>query len=169
MMQTEIRTHSNQDFFKTIIPIITSVFSVYLTIGMTVGMLPGYIETNLKFNSIVVGVVIGAQALATLVTRAYAGKLTDTKGAAQYSSRLGGILGIITAVLYVTAAFLYSIPVWALIILIAARILHGIAESLLVTGSLTWGIGLTGVAKSGKVMTWNGIAMYAGIAIGAPL
>lgn len=168
MMETKIKTNSNQDFFKTIIPIITSVFAVYLTIGMTVGMLPGYIETNLKFNSIIVGVVIGAQALATLATRAYAGKLTDTKGA-QYSSRLGGVLGIITGVLYATAAFLYSIPVWALIILIAARILHGITESLLVTGSLTWGIGLTGVAKSGKVMTWNGIAMYAGIAIGAPL
>lgn len=30
-------------------------------------------------------------------------------------------------------------------------------------------IGLVGHSSSGKVMTWNGITMYAGIAMGAPI
>jgi len=167
-MEAIIKTNTETGFYKAITPIILSVFSVYLTIGMTLGILPGYIETDLKFNSIFVGVAIGIQALATLLTRAYAGKITDTQGA-RLSSRIGGWLGTITGILYLTAALLSTNASIALVIILASRILHGIAESLLVTGSLTWGIGLVGVEKSGKVMTWNGIAMYAGIALGAPL
>ncbi|SEB00815.1 MFS transporter [Pedobacter hartonius] len=167
-MNATIEKNVEPGFYKTIIPIILSVFSVYLTIGMMLGILPGYIETGLKYNSIIVGVVIGTQALATLLTRSYAGKLTDTKGA-RLSSRIGGTLGIITGILYLTAALFSRNAATALTIILTTRILHGIAESLLVTGSLTWGIGLVGVEKSGKVMTWNGIAMYAGIALGAPL
>lgn len=167
-MDAIIRTNSEVGFYKTIAPIILSVFSVYLTIGMTLGILPGYIENHLKMNSIWVGIIIGMQALATLSTRAYAGRRTDTKGA-RSSSRLGGSLGILTGLLYLTSALLDRNIFLALAIVIASRILHGIAESLLVTGSLAWGIGLVGMEKSGKVMTWNGIAMYAGIALGAPL
>lgn len=167
-MDAIIKKNAGAEFYKTIIPIILSVLSVYLTIGMMLAILPGYIENNLKYSSVILGLVIGAQALATLLTRAYAGMLTDTRGA-RLSSRLGGVLGMITGMLYLMAALFSSNPVWALTIILISRILHGIAESLLVTGSLTWGIGLVGVDRSGKVMTWNGIAMYAGIAIGAPL
>lgn len=167
-MNAAISTKTEAGFYKTILPVMLSVFSAYLSIGISLGILPGYIETRLQCNSISVGLVIGIQALATLSTRAYAGKHTDTKGA-RSGSRLGGWLGIITGVLYVTAALLSAnIPV-AFAIILLSRILHGISESLLVTGSLTWGIGLAGLEKSGKVMTWNGIAMYAGIALGAPL
>ncbi len=167
-MDAIIEKDVESGFYKTIIPIILSVLSVYLTIGMMIAILPGYIETSLKYNSVIVGLVIGTQALATLLTRAYAGRLTDTKGA-RFSSRLGGALGMVTGMLYLVAALFNHNPVWALMIILVSRGLHGIAESLLVAGSLTWGIGLVGVGRSGKVMTWNGIAMYAGIAIGAPL
>jgi predicted MFS family arabinose efflux permease len=71
--------------------------------------------------------------------------------------------------MYLVATVFNSGASFSLVIIFASRIIHGIAESLLVTGSLTWGIGLVGVERSGKVMTWNGIAMYAGIAVGAPL
>ncbi len=167
-MNATIEQNAEAGFYKIITPIILSVFSVYLTIGMMLGILPNYIESNLKYNSVIVGVVIGAQALATLVTRAYAGKLTDTKGA-RLSTRIGGALGLITGLLYLTSTLFGSSPALALTLVLTSRILHGVAESLLVTGSLSWGIGLVGMSRSGKVMTWNGIAMYAGIALGAPL
>lgn len=155
-------------FYAAIAPIILSVFAIYLTIGITLGILPGYIQNSLEFGSVTVGIVIGLQALATLLTRAYAGKTTDTKGA-KVSTRLGTILTTTTGILYVASTFFMSNVSLALGIILVARMIHGIAESLFLTGALTWGIGLVGAQKSGRVMTWNGIAMYAGIAIGAPL
>jgi hypothetical protein len=50
-------------------------------IGITLGVLPALIKNNLQFDSFAVGIVIGVQSLATLLTRAYAGKTPDTRGA----------------------------------------------------------------------------------------
>ncbi|OXG09076.1 putative MFS family arabinose efflux permease [Flavobacterium araucananum] len=156
------------DFYKATVPIILSVFAIYLTIGLTLGIVPQFVQNDLKFSSLIVGLVIGLQPLTTLLTRAYFGKLTDTRGAKK--SKLAGILFVMVAgIIYVLAALFSAYPLAALLLLLLARIVHGIAESLLVIGALTWGIGLVGPEKSGKVMTWNGIAMYGGIAVGAPL
>jgi MFS family permease len=161
------RSLNDSNFYRVIVPVITSVFAVYLTIGMTLGVLPGYIQNKLGYSSLFVGVAIGLQALATLLTRAYAGKITDTKGA-KISNRIGALLGVVTGIMYLAATLFCPAAPFSLAIIFASRIVHGVSESLLVTGSLTWGIGLVGIAKSGKVMTWNGIAMFAGIALGAP-
>ena len=134
---------------------------------MSLGILPWYVKNDLKFNSVIVGIVVGLQSLATLLTRAYAGKLTDTKGA-KTSSHRGILFIIVSGAIYALATFFSHKVIFSLGLIIAARVIHGISESLAVTGALTWGIGLVGVKRSGKVMTWNGIAMYAGIALGAP-
>ncbi len=155
-------------FYRAIIPIILSVFGVYLTIGIVLGVLPEFVQRRLGYGSIVVGLVIGLQFLSTLLTRAYSGKITDTRGAKR-SNRYGMVLAVFAGVAYVLAVLFREHHLPALVLLLLARILHGVGESFLVTGALTWGIGLVGHSKSGKVMTWNGIAMYAGIAIGAPL
>lgn len=157
-----------QRFQRIITPIIISVFAIYLTIGMTLGTLPGFVKNDLKFDSFLVGLVIGLQFLATLLTRAYAGKLTDTKGP-KLSSKSGILLIILSGIIYLTAVFFSRQPLVALGLIMLARLIHGISESLSITSALTWGIGLVGTQKSGRVMTWNGIAMYAGIAIGAPM
>ncbi|MNK56226.1 major facilitator superfamily transporter [compost metagenome] len=152
---------------KLLIPIVITVLAVYTTIGISLGILPKFIKQELGFDNLAVGLVIGLQALATLLTRSYAGKTTDVLGSKISTTR--GILLVLSAgVLYMCACTVVSIPLLSLSLLLMSRIVHGIAESFLVTGMLTWGIGLLGQQNSGKVMTWNGIAMYAGIAIGAP-
>ncbi|KFF25845.1 MFS transporter [Chryseobacterium vrystaatense] len=167
-MSTTLEKGQTINFYKATMPIILSVFTIYLTIGIALGALPKFVQNNLGFNSLIIGLVIGLQSLATLVTRAYSGKITDTKGAKK-SKMSGVILSIIAGVTYIIAVSCQSSPLLALGFLLLARIIHGVGESFLVTGALTWGIGLAGHQSSGKVMTWNGIAMYAGIAIGAPL
>ncbi|MET3036633.1 MFS transporter [Chryseobacterium sp. NRRL B-14859] len=155
-------------FYQAIAPIIISVFGVYLTIGIVLGVLPMFVRGKLGFDSMIVGLVIGLQSLSTLLTRAYSGKITDTRGAKR-SKMSGVILAVLAGVVYILAVLFQANKWAALVFLLLARIIHGVGESFLVTGALTWGIGLVGPSKSGKVMTWNGIAMYAGIAVGAPL
>lgn len=164
---TDTINDTENSFAKIMTPIIMSVFAVYLTIGMTLGTLPSYVKGDLKFNTFIVGLVIGLQSLATLLTRAYSGKVTDTKGA-KSSNHTGILLMIFAGGIYIAASVFTNNAILALTLLLVARIVHGVSESLAITGALSWGIGLVGVHKSGKVMTWNGIAMYAGIAIGAP-
>jgi hypothetical protein len=45
----------------------------------------------------------------------------------------------------------------------------GSAESLVGSGSIGWGIGRVGAQNTAKVISWNGIASYGAIAVGAPL
>ncbi|ROH87429.1 MFS transporter [Chryseobacterium cucumeris] len=167
-MSTTLEKGQTINFYQATAPIIISVFSVYLTIGIALGVLPRFVQNTLGFDSIIVGLVIGLQSLSTLLTRTYSGKITDTRGAKK-SKMSGVILAVIAGIAYVLAVLFQTQPILALAFLLLARIIHGIGESFLVTGALTWGIGLAGHSSSGKVMTWNGIAMYAGIAIGAPI
>ncbi|WP_137904126.1 MFS transporter [Chryseobacterium sp. 2VB] len=167
-MSTTLEKGQTINFYQATAPIIISVFAVYLTIGIALGVLPRFVQNTLGFDSIIVGLVIGLQSLSTLLTRAYSGKTTDTKGAKK-SKMSGVILAVIAGIIYVLTVLFQANPILALSFLLIARIIHGIGESFLVTGALTWGIGLVGHSNSGKVMTWNGIAMYAGIAIGAPI
>jgi len=162
------KTKQANNFYKIITPVIISVFVVYLTMGMALGVLSVFVKNDLKFSTLIVGLVIGMQSLATLLTRAYSGKITDTKGAKK-SYHSGVILVIIAGGIYLIAVGFVQYPILALVLLLLARCIHGVSESLFVTGVLTWGIGLVGQQQSGKVMTWNGIAMYGGIAAGAPL
>ncbi|WP_345988387.1 MFS transporter [Chryseobacterium sp. Chry.R1] len=160
--------HNNIPLKKVLAPIVISVFAVYLTIGITLGALPALIKNELKFDSFIVGAVMGLQFLATLLTRAYAGKITDTLGA-KISNHRGIFMVFAAGILYIAGSSSVHFPILALGLLILSRIIHGISESMMVTGALTWGIGLVGAHNSGKVMTWNGISMYGGIALGAPL
>lgn len=167
-MSTTLEKGQTINFYQATAPIIISVFGVYLTIGIALGVVPGFVQNTLGFDSIIVGLVIGLQSLSTLLTRAYSGKITDTRGAKK-SKMSGVILAVAAGIVYVMAVLFQAHPLLALSFLLIARIIHGIGESFLVTGALTWGIDLAGHSSSGKVMTWNGIAMYAGIAIGAPI
>lgn len=57
----------------------------------------------------------------------------------------------------------------SLAVLLAARVALGIAQGLIGVGTLSWGIGQVGAEHTARVISWNGIASYGAIAIGAPL
>ena len=150
----------------------TCVFLGYLTVGISLGTIPAYVHGTLGFNNLVVGLVIGLQSAATLASRHFSGTLCDRRGSRK-AVLYGGALSALAGVAYILSVWLARAGVGtangALSALLAGRILLGLGESLLITGALSWGIGLAGHQRSGKVMAWVGIAMYGALACGAPL
>jgi MFS family permease len=67
------------------------------------------------------------------------------------------------------AAALHSIPWLSLAVLLPSRLLLGVGESLGSTGSTLWGISSAGHKNMAKVISFNGIATYGAMALGAPL
>ncbi len=159
---------TNTSVLVRLIPFVAMVFIAYLTVGIPLAALTLYVGGALGYGTVTVGWTIGIQSIATLLTRKFAADVTDTRGPRR--SVIAGIAVIFAAgIFYLVSTVIHGSPGFSLAILLLGRIGIGIGESLMVTGSLTWGIGTVGQANAGKVMTWNGIAMYMAIAVGAPL
>ncbi|WP_341678372.1 MFS transporter [Niveibacterium sp. SC-1] len=152
---------------RPLLPFVWMVFAVFLCIGMLLGVLPSHVHGQLGLGAFWVGLAIGLQSFAALVTRAYGGALSDTRG-----PRRALLQGLLAGSASGLLLWVSSLPQWpaptAYGLLLAGRVLLGFAESLVITGALAWAIQTVGVAHSGKVMAWNGIAMYGGLALGAP-
>lgn len=153
--------------FVQLSPLVAVVFIAFFMVGLPMPVLPLYVTGRLMMSALVVGVVAGLQFAAALLSRAYAGALADRQGAKR-AVVIGCLLGAAAGVLYVLADALSARPQAALTALLAGRALMGCAESLIVTGALSWGVGRVGPQNAGRVMAWVGVAIYAAYALGAP-
>lgn len=143
-------------------------FLVYLAIGIPMAVLPGYIHLDLGYSAVVAGLGISVQYFATFVSRANAGRMIDTVGPKQTVMR-GMLLCAGSGGLLLLAALAQPLPFLSLVLLFCSRALLGLGESLVGTGAIMWGVGRVGSENTAKMISWNGIATYAALAIGAPL
>ncbi|WP_336749922.1 MFS transporter [Pantoea vagans] len=141
------------------------LFLAILSLGLSLAILPLFVAKYLKYSAFYVGLVVAAESVATLASRAYAGRYSDRHG-----PKKGMILGLTLTVLSgLLTYFVFSLNnpgIVAYIIIILSRIIMGLGESLIFTCSGTWPIGLVGREHAGKIMSWVGIAMFLGLAIG---
>ncbi len=154
--------------FLTLLPITLAVFISFLSIGLPLPVLPLHIHNVLEMSTLVVGLVIGAQFAAALFSRAWAGNLADTQGS-KHAMMLGLMVMGLSGLAYMASLSFITTPTLSVWVLVIGRILLGCGESLIVTGALSWGIGLVGPQNAGKVMAWVGVAMYGAYAVGAPM
>ncbi|WP_321472577.1 arabinose transporter [uncultured Paludibaculum sp.] len=145
-----------------------SAFFCYLTVGIPLPVLSLYVHDTLGFGDFAVGTVVGIQFAATVLTRRYAGKRSDVHGARGAVLR-GLSISSLAGVCYLASVLVPAGPWVKLLVLIAGRLILGAGESLLVTGTLTWGIALAGQSRAGRVMSWTGMAVYGALALGSPL
>lgn len=151
-----------------ILSIVFYTFIAFLCIGLPIAVLPGYVHDQLGFGAVIAGVTIGLQYLATLLSRPFAGRVADTLGGKRaIGYGLFGIAGC--GVLTLLSAWTLALPVLSLLLLLAGRVLLGVAQGLIGVATLSWGISQVGAEHTARVISWNGIASYGAIAIGAPV
>ncbi len=151
-----------------VISIVMFTFIGYLSIGIPLAVLPGYVHNHLGYGTVIAGLVISVQYLATLLSRPYASRIIDNQGSKR--AILYGLSGCgLSGVLMLVSSWLSATPSLSLATLLLGRLVLGSAESLVGSASIGWGIGRVGAANTAKVISWNGIASYGAIAIGAPL
>jgi len=149
-------------------PMVAIIFFGFLAVAAPLPALSLYVHDTLGFSGFIVGWAIGIQSFVTIVSRHRAGTLADHSGP-KTAVLLGLPLASLSGVFYLASALTPDMPVARIVILFAGRLLLGFAESMFVTGTMSWGIGRVGAARTGKVMSWQGIAMYASLGAGGPL
>jgi MFS family permease len=131
-------------------------------------VLPSIVHLQLHFNTVLAGLAVSAQYVATVLSRPQAGRMADSVGARR--TVLSGLVASAASGLVLFASgFLGLLPFACLSLIFVSRLILGWGESWLATGSCLWGIGRVGQEHTARVISWSGICSYGGIAIGAPL
>jgi MFS family permease len=150
-----------------LVPIMAIVFIAYLIIGLAMPVLPIHVHLDLGLSTFVVGLVSGSQFAASFFSRMWAGHYADTRGS-KHAVVAGLLIATLSGLLYLVSLRYAQVPAISVGIILLGRAVLGIAESLIVTGALSWGLALMGARNTGKVMSWVGTSLYAAFAIGAP-
>jgi MFS family permease len=151
-----------------LLPIMVVVFIAFLVIGVAMPVLPLHVHQGLGLGTFVVGLVAGSQFAASLVSRVWAGRHADTRGA-KHAVIVGLVASVVAGLLYLLSSSFVDSPEVCVAILLLGRAILGAGESFIITGAQSWGLALAGVRNTGKVIAWMGTAMYAAFALGAPI
>ncbi|MDD1147994.1 MFS transporter [Pseudomonas sp. TNT2022 ID357] len=168
MPEPQTPAQSSMAITLQIVSIVFYTFIAFLCIGLPIAVLPGYVHEQLGFSAVIAGLTIGAQYLATLLSRPMAGRMSDTVGTKR--SIIYGLLGILlSGLLTLISVWLEHWPLLSLAVLLGGRLLLGVAQGLIGVGTISWCMGQVGAEHTARSISWNGIASYGAIAIGAPL
>ncbi|UVH51546.1 MFS transporter [Pseudomonas sp. CBSPBW29] len=168
MPATQPAAPSSLSITLQIVSIVFYTFIAFICIGLPIAVIPGYVHGELGFSAVIAGITIGSQYLATLLSRPMAGRMSDNVGTKR--AIVLGLSGILlSGVLTFIATLLHSLPLLSLGILIVSRLLLGVAQGLIGVGTISWCMGAVGAEHTARSISWNGIASYGAIAIGAPL
>src|SRR3954466_4198597 len=120
-----------------LLPIMAVVSIAFLIIGVALPVLPLHVHHGLGLSTFVVGLVTGSQFAASLLSRVWAGRFADRRGA-----KRAVVAGLMTAnvagLLYLLSLAFTSTPWLSVSILLAGRALLGGAESFIITGAAAW-------------------------------
>jgi len=161
-------TVSLPEVSKKILGYVSLTFLGYFTIGLSLATLPIFIHQILGFNTIIAGLVISVQYIATFLLRGYAGKIVDTKGP-KVSVLRSMIFFALSGILLLLVFLFKSQPFISLGLLLITRLFTGIGEGLVGASPINWALMELGDEHAAKAISFNGIASYGALAIGAPL
>ena len=149
--------------------VLTAVlFISYLCVAMPLPVVPVFVTGQLGYGNAWAGLGVGIAFFATIVTRGYAGSLSDRRGAKVALAR-GLVLYVVGALISLAAGVLSGTPLTAFLVLLAGRLLLGLGESLVGIGVVAWGVDVVGLDRSSRVLALLGAAIYGALAVGGPV
>jgi MFS family permease len=149
--------------------VLTAVlFISYLCVAMPLPVVPVFVTGQLGYGNAWAGLGVGIAFFATIVTRGYAGSLSDRRGAKVALAR-GLVLYAVGALISLAAGVLSGTPLTAFLVLLAGRLLLGLGESLVGIGVVAWGVDVVGLDRSSRVLALLGAAIYGALAVGGPV
>jgi MFS family permease len=161
-------SHSLFAAFVPLLPLTLTVLLGYFAMGMAMPVVPLHVHGALGYSTVMVGVVMGSQFASSFFARMWAGHVADSRGA-----RLAAMAGLLGACAvgctYLLSVAFIAQPRVSLAILVAGRLMTGVAESFIITSILSWGIARMGPQHAGKVIGWVGMFLFAAYAAGAPV
>lgn len=150
-----------------ILPTVSFTFVCYFTIGILLAILPMHVHLQLGYGTVLAGLVISAQYVATVVSRPRVGRMVDVLGPKRIVV-IGLFICAASGLITFVAAFFHISASLSLALLLLGRLLLGVGESMVGTGATMWGIGRVGAQHIAKVISWNGVATFTALAVGAP-
>lgn len=151
-----------------LISYVSFTFVGYFIIGLSLSVLPIFISKSLGFSLLVAGLVISLQYISTFFLRAYSGKMIDGKG--PKPAVLLSMIGFSATGIFLIIAYYFKLsPILSLGFLIITRLLTGCAEGLVGASPINWAIMALGEKHTAKIISYNGVACYGALAIGASL
>lgn len=143
-------------------------FLGYLIIGLSLAVLPVFIHQTLGYNTIVAGGVISLQYVMTFLVRGYSGSIVDRKG--PKPAVLQGMGTFALSGLLLALASMFTGNGFVCLVLIAVtRLVTGFAEGMIGASPVNWAMLKVGEKHTATAISFNGIASYGALAIGAPL
>src|SRR5216110_2460863 len=104
-----VMQRTGQGSVPALAPIMGAVFISFLIIGVAMPVLPLHVHQGLGLGTFIVGLVAGSQFAASLVSRVWAGRQADTRGAKQ--AVIAGLLASAAAgLLYLVSLSFVSKP-----------------------------------------------------------
>src|SRR5919199_882685 len=159
---------SARPVLMALLPIMAVGLVGFLVIGLALPVLPLHVHEGLGLGTFVVGLVTGSQFAASLVSRVWSGHYADSRGAKR-AVITGLLAAAASGLLYLLSLAFVGTPAVSVAVLLLGRALLGAAESFIITGAVSWGLALVDPGSTGKVIAWIGMAMFAAMALGAPV
>lgn len=151
-----------------LISYVSFTFIGYFIIGLSLSVLPIFITKSLGYSLLIAGMVISLQYISTFFLRAYSGKVIDGKG--PKPAVLFSMIGFsLTGIFLILAYYFKFSPILSLAFLVITRLLTGCAEGMVGASPINWAIMALGEKHTAKIISYNGVACYGALAMGASL
>lgn len=146
------------------------MFPAVSAAGLTMPLviLPPFLHDQLGYDGFLIGLVLSAYAVSTLLSRPVSGRIADRAGV-----KTGVTIGLVTCagsgLLLGLAPLFANHPGVALLLLLASRIALGVGLAMTNTAALSWLFAAAGPHRAARAVGYNGVIGYSAMAFSPTL